>query len=90
MEERLWKSIKVDGRQFGLCPGRLTTDAIFIMRQLQEKLNEKKKTLYHIVRRTHAKSKKGQSQCEQCITKFQNLWLNVVLNIFTKFKIKNI
>ena len=46
LEERLRKLIKVDGRQFGYCPGRSTTDAIFIMKQLQEKFSEKKKKLY--------------------------------------------
>ena len=46
LEERLRKLIKVDGLQFGFHPGRSTTDEIFIMRQLQEKLSEKKK-LYH-------------------------------------------
>ena len=48
LEERLRKLIKVDGWQFGFCPGRLTTDAIFILRQLQEKLSEKKKKLHHV------------------------------------------
>ena len=45
--ERLRKLIKVDGRQFGFPPERLTTDAIF-MRQLQEKFSEKKKKLYDV------------------------------------------
>ena len=35
LEERLRKLIKVDGQPFVFCPGRSTTDAIFIMRQLQ-------------------------------------------------------
>ena len=47
-EERLKKVIKVDGRQFGFCSGRLTTDPIFIIRQMQEKFNEKKKKLNHV------------------------------------------
>ena len=47
LEERLRKLIKVDCRQFGFNPGRSTTDAIFVMRQLQEKFSEKKK-LYHV------------------------------------------
>ena len=33
----------MNGRQFRFRPGRSTTDAIFIMRQLQEKFSEKKK-----------------------------------------------
>ena len=42
LEERLRKMINVDDRQFGLCSGRSTIDAIFIMRQIMEKFNEKK------------------------------------------------
>ena len=48
LEERLRKLIQVDGRQFGFSPGRSTTDAIFVMRQIQEKFSEKKKKLYHV------------------------------------------
>ena len=49
LEERLRKLVKVDGCQFGFCPETSTTDAIFIMRQLQGKFNsEKKKKLYHV------------------------------------------
>ena len=48
LEERLRKLIKVDSRQLGFCPGRSTTNAIFIMRQLQERFSEKKKKLYHV------------------------------------------
>ena len=42
LKEKLRKLIKVNGRQFGFCPGRSTTDAIFIMRQLQM-FSEKKR-----------------------------------------------
>lgn len=48
LEERLRKLIKVDGQQFGFHPGRLTADAIFIMRQIQEKFSERKKKLFHV------------------------------------------
>ena len=48
LKERLRKLIKVDDRQFGFCPGRSTIDAIFIMRQIQEKFTEKKRKLYHV------------------------------------------
>ena len=40
--ESLRKLIKVDCQQFGFCPGRSTTDAIFT-RQLQEKFSEKRR-----------------------------------------------
>ena len=36
----------IDDMQFGFMPGRGTTDAIFILRQLQEKFLEKKLQLY--------------------------------------------
>ena len=36
-ERRLQKVVKLDEMQMGFMPGRGTTDAIFIMRQLLEK-----------------------------------------------------
>lgn len=48
LEGRLRKSIVIDNCQMGFCPGRSTTEAIFIIRQLQEKYCQKKKKLYHI------------------------------------------
>ena len=48
LEEKLKILIKVDGRQFGFCQERSTTDAIFIMRNVQEKFSEKKKKLYYV------------------------------------------
>ena len=45
--ERLIRDrIEIDSMQFGFMPGRSTTDAIFILRQLQEKYLAKDKTLY--------------------------------------------
>ena len=38
--------VKIDDMQFGFMPGRGTTDAIFIVRQLQEKFLAKKKDLW--------------------------------------------
>ena len=46
LEKRLRESVTIDAMQFGFMPGKGTTDAIFIVRQLQEKYLEKSKTLY--------------------------------------------
>ena len=40
------ENVVIDEMQFGFMPGRSTTDAIFILRQLQEKYLGKKKKLY--------------------------------------------
>ena len=46
IERRLRSTVQIDEMQFGFRPGRRTTDAIFVMRQLQEKYMEKKKDLW--------------------------------------------
>ena len=48
LEERLRTLVKIDKCQFGFMAGRSTTDAIFVMRQLQEKYGAKRKQLFHI------------------------------------------
>ena len=48
LEERLRKIVKINKCQFGFMPGKSTTEAIFVMRQLQEKFRKKKKRFYHI------------------------------------------
>ena len=46
VETQIRSSIKIDDMQFGFMPGSGTTDAIFIVRQLQEKFLAKNKNLY--------------------------------------------
>ena len=41
LEARLRRNVIIDDMQFGFMPGRGTTDAIFIVRQLQERYLEK-------------------------------------------------
>ena len=46
VEQNIRELITLNDMQFGFMPGRGTTDAIFIVRQMQEKYNAKGKTLY--------------------------------------------
>src|SRR5580698_8508134 len=46
LEMRLRDRVKIDDMQFGFCPGKGTIDAIFVIRQVQEKFLEKKKDLW--------------------------------------------
>ena len=46
LESRLRSQVEIDNMQFGFTPGKSTTDAIFILRQLQEKYLSKKKELW--------------------------------------------
>ena len=46
VEHRLRKLITVNNMQFGLSPGKGTTDAVFIIQQLQEKHIEVHKDLF--------------------------------------------
>ncbi len=48
LEKRLREMIEIDESQFGFQQGKSTIDAIFVMRQLQEKYGAKKRKLYHI------------------------------------------
>ena len=42
----IWQQVDIDSMQFGFMPGRSTTDAIFVLRQMQEKHHLKHKTMY--------------------------------------------
>ena len=46
LEGLIRKQVSIDDMQYGFMPGRGTTDAIFIARQVQEKFIAKNKTLY--------------------------------------------
>jgi len=45
-EHRIWQQIDRDDMQFGIIKGKETIDAIFIVRQMQEKFRAKGKKLY--------------------------------------------
>ena len=48
LENRIRCEVSIDNMEFGFMPGKGTTDAIFIMRQVQEKHQAKKKKLYYV------------------------------------------
>jgi hypothetical protein len=47
LEKRIREQVTLDEMQFGFTPGRGTTDAVFIVRQIQEKFRAKRKQLYY-------------------------------------------
>ena len=48
-EKRLRKMVEIREEQYGFVSGKGTTDAIFILRQLQEKYLENDKKLYLVL-----------------------------------------
>jgi len=47
-KHRIWQQIDIDDMQFGFMKGKGTTDAIFIVRQIQEKFRAKGKKIYFV------------------------------------------
>ena len=45
-EHRIWQQIEINEMQFAFMKGKGTTDAIFIVRQMQENFRVKGKKLY--------------------------------------------
>ena len=48
LDRRLKEVVRIGDSQFGFTAGKSTTDAIYILRQMQQKHIEKKKNLYHV------------------------------------------
>ena len=48
LEKRIRCQVSIDNMQFGFMPGKGTTDAIFIIRQVQENHQARKKKLHYI------------------------------------------
>ena len=46
LEKRIRELVKVDAMQFGFMPGKVTTDALFILRRMREEFRGKEKKLY--------------------------------------------
>ena len=46
LERRIRELVNVDSMQFGFMPERGTTDALFVVRRIQDKYRDKKKKLY--------------------------------------------
>ena len=44
--ERIRELVNIDSMQFGFMPGRGATDALFVVRRMQEEYRDKKKKLY--------------------------------------------
>ena len=65
LEKKIRCQVSIDNVQFGFMPGKGTTDAIFIMRQVQEKHQAKNKKLYYAfvdLEKAFDKSPKGSGK----------------------------
>ena len=48
LERRIRELVNIDAMQFGFMPGRGTTDALFVVRRMQEEYMEKKKKIVRV------------------------------------------
>ena len=48
IENRLRQNVKISENQFGFMPGRLTTDAIHLLRQLIKRFRERRRNLHMV------------------------------------------
>ena len=46
MERRLREKVSINGMEFGFMPGKGKTNAIFVVRQMQEKFLAKKRAMF--------------------------------------------
>ena len=46
LEKRIRELVNIDSMQFGFMSGRETTEALFVVKNMQEKYRDKKKKLY--------------------------------------------
>ena len=46
LQRKIQELVNIDVMQFGFMPGRGTTDALFVVRRMQEECRGKKKKLY--------------------------------------------
>ena len=58
LERRIRELVNIDSVQFDFMPGRRTTDALFVVRRMQEEYRDKKKKLYCFVDIERRKKKK--------------------------------
>ena len=87
LEGRLREIVEIDENQFGFQQGKSTVDAIFVMRQLQERYKGEKEEIFHrfvdfekafnrVLREAIAWGLRRQNVPEQLITLVMALYVN--------------